>query len=107
MSVETVDIQLCRPILHFLHHMSVPYFVKQCIHIYFLNLLALLSANLGVVNLMPIPGLDGAAFLASIYETISRRKAPAKVINIIKLVGLILLLLLMGVIIIKDIVMLF
>lgn len=75
--------------------------------IYFLNLLAILSANLGVVNLMPIPGLDGAAFIVSAYETVTRRKVKAKVINIINMIGLILLLTLMGVIIVKDIIMLF
>lgn len=73
----------------------------------FLMLLAILSANLAVVNLLPIPALDGARFLTSLWEVITRKKVNAKAEAIINAIGMIFLLGLMGVIIIKDIVMLF
>lgn len=52
---------------------------------------ATLSVNIGLVNLLPLPALDGGrlAFLA--YEGITRKKVNAKVENIIHTVGLILL----------------
>ncbi|MBE6124271.1 MAG: site-2 protease family protein [Erysipelotrichaceae bacterium] len=73
----------------------------------FLMLLAVLSANLGVINLLPIPALDGARFLTSLWEVITRKRVNAKAEAAINAVGMIFLLGLMGIIIVKDIVMLF
>ncbi len=73
----------------------------------FLMLLAILSANLGVINLLPIPALDGARFLTSLWEVITRKKVNPNAEATINAIGMIFLLGLMGIIIIKDIVMLF
>ena len=33
-AVEAVNVKLCRAVLHLLYHVGVPYFIKECIHIY-------------------------------------------------------------------------
>ena len=62
-----------------------------------------ISVNLAIFNLLPFPGLDGWQLLVLIIESATRKKIPEKVKNIVSLVGLGLLLLLMGVIVVKDI----
>jgi len=61
----------------------------------FINILALLSIMLGVMNLIPIPGLDGGHIVFTIYEMISGRKPSEKFLMGAQMVGMILLLLLM------------
>ena len=61
-----------------------------------------ISVNLAIFNLLPFPGLDGWQLLVLIVEGTTRKKIPEKVKNIVSLVGIGLLLLLMGVIVIKD-----
>ena len=68
-----------------------------------LNILGLLSVNLGILNLLPIPALDGGRIVFSLYEGVSRRKVPERVELIVNSVGMILLLTLMGYIVIQDI----
>ncbi len=60
-----------------------------------LSLVGLLTVNLGIMNLLPIPGLDGCKALTLIFEGITRRKLPKKLEGIITLVGFTLLILLM------------
>ena len=66
-----------------------------------------LSLNLGVLNLLPFPGLDGWQLLVTFVESIFHKKINDKVKNIVSFIGVALLLLLGIVIIIKDIVGLF
>lgn len=47
--------------------------------IIFMNLLALLSVSVGVVNLLPIPGLDGCQVMYVFYEWIFRRPVSVRV----------------------------
>ncbi len=54
----------------------------------FLNILALLSIMLGVVNLIPIPGLDGGHILFTLYEMISGRKPGEKFLMAAQLIGM-------------------
>ena len=68
-----------------------------------LNILGLLSVNLGILNLLPIPALDGGRIVFSLYEGVFRRKVPERVELIVNSVGMILLLTLMGYIVIQDI----
>ncbi|MBR5140833.1 MAG: site-2 protease family protein [Clostridia bacterium] len=68
-----------------------------------LYLLALISINLGVMNLLPIPALDGGRLLTILIEMITRRKLPAKVEGMINAVGLTLLLSFSLFIMIKDV----
>ncbi len=72
-----------------------------------LNITILISINLGFMNLLPIPALDGGRLLTILIEMISRRKVPAKVEAAINGVGLILLLGLSFLIMIKDVIQLF
>lgn len=61
----------------------------------FLYLLALLSLMLGVMNLLPIPALDGGHIVFLLYEIITRRKPSEKFLAVAQMVGMVLLLLLM------------
>ena len=60
-----------------------------------LNFLALLSINLGIVNLLPIPALDGGKLLLNIIEAIIRRPIPERAEGIVTMIGFLLLMLLM------------
>ncbi len=61
----------------------------------FTNILALLSIMLAVMNLIPIPGLDGGHILFTLYEIVTRRKPGDKFLIVMQWIGMILLLLLM------------
>ena len=61
----------------------------------FLTLLALLSIMLGVMNLLPIPALDGGHIVMCLYEMITGRKPSDKFVLAAQMVGMVLLLLLM------------
>jgi regulator of sigma E protease len=70
---------------------------------YFLNLMAIISINLGVMNLLPIPILDGFHLLSAFWEGIRRRPIPVRVREVANVVGLVLLMALMGMALINDI----
>ena len=70
---------------------------------YYMAFLGLISVNLGVMNLLPIPGLDGSQLLVIIAEGITRKKLPNNAKAIINFIGLIFLLGLMILITIKDV----
>jgi regulator of sigma E protease len=61
----------------------------------FLYILALLSIMLGVMNLLPIPALDGGHIVFCLYEIFTRRKPSDKFLMAAQMVGMVLLLLLM------------
>ena len=61
----------------------------------FVYILALLSIMLGVMNLIPIPGLDGGHILFIIYEMISGRKPSERFLYVAQLIGMALLVALM------------
>lgn len=61
----------------------------------FLSITALLSIMLAVMNLIPIPGLDGGHILFVLYEMISRRKPSDKFLMIAQMIGMLLLFALM------------
>mgnify|MGYP006051535177 FL=1 len=58
----------------------------------FWNLTALLSIMLAVMNLLPIPGLDGGHALFTLWEIITRRKPSDKFLEVMQYIGLFLLL---------------
>lgn len=60
----------------------------------FLYVVAIISANLAVMNLLPFPALDGSRMLFTLIEMIFRKPVPRKVEAIIHTVGLVLLLVL-------------
>ena len=72
-----------------------------------LNLTILLTANLGVINLLPIPAMDGGRLVFILIEAIIGRPVPRKAEGIIHAVGILLLFGLMIVVLFKDIFALF
>lgn len=57
----------------------------------FLSILALLSIMLGVMNLIPIPALDGGHILFTIYEMITGRKPSDNFLYVTQIIGMILI----------------
>ena len=72
-----------------------------------LYLTALLSINIGFMNILPFPAFDGGRAFLLILEKITRKKVPLKVETAINNVGFILLMILMVYITIKDVLNLF
>ncbi len=66
-----------------------------------------ITVNLGVVNMLPFPALDGGRFVFLLIEGIFRKPIPRKVEAIVNAVGLVLLLIFMLIISVKDIWQLF
>ena len=57
----------------------------------FMYILALLSIMLGVMNLLPIPGLDGGHILFTLFEMVSGRKPSDRFLYIAQIIGMVLL----------------
>ena len=74
---------------------------------YILNLLSLLSVNVGIFNLLPIPTLDGCQVIFAIVEKIIGRELPEKVKVALQLCGLGLVMLLMIFVTYQDILRIF
>jgi regulator of sigma E protease len=70
----------------------------------FLFKMALISVNLGLMNLLPIPVLDGGHLAACLVEAVTRRPLSIRAREIANLVGIVLLVLLMIVVFKNDIV---
>jgi regulator of sigma E protease len=79
----------------------------QTIHLgfeYFLGLLVLLSINLCVINLLPIPVLDGGRILIFLIEAVRRKKLTKKEWNIALQAGWVLIFLIFAFVTFNDIV---
>ena len=57
----------------------------------FVNILALLSIMLGVMNLLPIPALDGGHIVFTIYEMVTGKKPSDRFLEGAQIIGMILL----------------
>lgn len=68
-----------------------------------LPVMALITINLGLFNLLPFPALDGGRLVFIIFEMIARKPVPQKYEAIVHTVGMALLLLLMLLITVKDV----
>lgn len=68
-----------------------------------LNLAILLSANLGVFNLLPFPALDGGRLVFLIIEAIRGKKIPPEKEGYFHMIGFALLMLLMVVVLFNDV----
>jgi len=68
-----------------------------------LTIMALISVNLGVLNLLPIPALDGGHIMFNLYEMITRRKPSEKVLVALTIGGWVILFSLMGLGLYNDI----
>ena len=73
----------------------------------FINLVVMISVNLGLMNLLPFPGLDGARFVFHTIEAIRRKPINPKIEAAIHLAGMLILLALMVLMTGRDIFRLF
>ncbi|MBQ8689616.1 MAG: site-2 protease family protein [Clostridia bacterium] len=71
-----------------------------------LNMVTVISINLGVMNLLPIPALDGGRLITVLVEMITGKRVPPKIEGMINAIGLVLLLGLSVVILVKDVIQL-
>jgi regulator of sigma E protease len=67
-----------------------------------LNITVLISMNLGFMNLVPFPALDGGRLITILVEMVSGKKIPTKIEGIINTVGITILFALMILILFKD-----
>ncbi len=74
---------------------------------FFLQVVALITINVGIFNLLPIPALDGCRFLFLLIEAIIRKPIKPEVEGMIHFVGLAALMVLMVVVTYNDIVRIF
>ncbi|GGA89211.1 zinc metalloprotease [Neiella marina] len=70
--------------------------------VYFLGFVALISVNIGIINLLPLPVLDGGHLLYYFIELLSGRPVPEKVQEIGFRIGSAALMLLMGLALFND-----
>jgi len=62
---------------------------------YFVWAMALISVNLGIINLLPIPVLDGGHLLFFLFEAARRKPLPLRIREVASLAGMMVLMLLM------------
>lgn len=72
-----------------------------------LNLTALLTINLGIFNLLPLPALDGGRIIFILIEMVRRKPIPPEKEGLIHSIGFLLLILLMIFVSYQDILRLF
>ncbi|WP_168893480.1 RIP metalloprotease RseP [Enterobacteriaceae endosymbiont of Donacia simplex] len=70
--------------------------------IYYFMFLALININLSIINLFPIPILDGGQLLFLIFEKISGKKLSYKIKQLIYTISIIILIIIMGFTLIND-----
>jgi regulator of sigma E protease len=70
-------------------------------------LIGMISINLGIINLLPIPALDGSYLIFYLIEAVSGRKIPYKFHNFIIKAGFLLLISLSLLVTFKDVFLLF
>ena len=79
----------------------------QAVLMSLMNIAILLSANLGVMNLLPLPALDGGRLIFLIIEAVRRKRVPPEKEGMVHFAGFVLLMLLMVVVMYNDITSLF
>lgn len=72
-----------------------------------LRFAALLSLSLAVINILPIPALDGGRLLFIVIEVIAKKRVNARVESAVHAIGFVLLLILIGLVTYSDIAKLF
>jgi regulator of sigma E protease len=75
--------------------------------IYLVQFTAIISLNLAIINLIPIPALDGGRLLFVLIEAIKGSPIKPQVANTLNAIGFLLLILLMIVVTFNDILRLF
>ncbi|MEE0845533.1 MAG: site-2 protease family protein [Eggerthellaceae bacterium] len=69
----------------------------------FLLFMAMISTSLGIMNLLPIPPLDGGKFIVEVIQRVSRRTVSPRVMNALSLAGMALFLCLFAVMLNQDV----
>ena len=67
-----------------------------------IGFLRFLNVNLAVLNLLPIPVLDGGLILFSLFALVFRRRLPQKFVDVVTKAFMVLLLMLMGFLVLRD-----
>ena len=75
--------------------------------VYLMSFAALISVNLGIINLLPFPALDGGRLFFLLIEKIKGSRIDSKIANTANMIGFVILLVLMLVITFHDILKLF
>ena len=70
----------------------------------FIGMLAALSLRIGILNLFPIPVLDGGHLVFHAYEAVTRRKPSERVLGALMMAGLVLVLALMAFALSRDLI---
>jgi regulator of sigma E protease len=86
---------------------GIVYFTKQVTElgfVYILQFIAILSVNLGIINILPFPALDGGRILFIFIEKVKGSPVSAKVEHAVHTAGFILLITLMLFVTFKDII---
>lgn len=68
-----------------------------------LNIALLLSVNLGIINLLPLPALDGGRLVFLLIEAIRRKPVPPEKEGMVHLAGMMALMVLMVLVLFNDI----
>ncbi len=76
---------------------------QQTDYTYLLTLMAMITINIGLFNLLPLPALDGGRLFFLAIEAVFRKPVPQKYEGWVHAIGLVLLLILMAVISFSDI----
>lgn len=71
------------------------------------NIANLLTVNLGVINLLPFPAIDGGRFLILAFEAVTKKKLSPEKEGIIHMIGFIILMILMVVVLFNDVIRIF
>jgi regulator of sigma E protease len=75
----------------------------QTVLVNMLNLMLLLTVNLGVFNLLPVPALNGGRILFALIEILRGKPVPAKKEAYVHLAGMVLLLIIIVIVFFNDI----
>lgn len=73
----------------------------------FIYLVVVISMNLGVMNLLPLPALDGGRIVFLLIEAVRRKPVSPKVEGVVHTTGMVLLILFMIFVCVKDVIKLF
>ena len=72
-----------------------------------LNLMVMFSANLGVMNLLPFPALDGGRLVFLLWELVTRQPVSQRVESAVNMAGMALLMTFMVFVVFNDLRMIF
>ncbi len=79
----------------------------QSVVLNMLNITLLLSVNLGILNLLPVPALDGGRLVFLLLEVIRGKPVPPEKEGMVHFIGLMFFMVLMVVIFFNDLVNIF